>query len=123
MRGVGAKSAPRTADVACSATVTPQPGPIIIMRKTRTGQCRRDRQQERCMQGIRNNSELAHPDMAEAEAAVALARRRFRRVLASWASDLLQLRRAGLLAPAWRADLADVVVAAGAVAPSQRRAA
>ncbi|MCP4836696.1 MAG: hypothetical protein GY895_18245 [Phycisphaera sp.] len=43
------------------------------------------------------NAPLAHQDPA-----VERAQAMFNRVLASWASDLLHLRRQGLTAPGWR---------------------
>ena len=42
------------------------------------------------------------PDGQQAGAAIEQARAMFRRTLAGWASDLLCLRRAGLIRPAWR---------------------
>jgi len=52
-------------------------------------------------------SATAIPRHAEAERAVEEARRVFARTLACWASDVLHLRREGLLRPRWgRADAA-----------------
>ncbi|MHC5002355.1 MAG: hypothetical protein ACYTJ0_04460 [Planctomycetota bacterium] len=41
------------------------------------------------------------PTDLQAQRAVAEARRQFQRTLASWASDLLVLRRRGITRPAW----------------------
>lgn len=43
-----------------------------------------------------------NPTIADEDPAVERAQAMFNRVLASWASDLLHLRRQGLTAPGWR---------------------
>lgn len=54
---------------------------------------------------------LAIPDRADADRAVDAARRQFRRILCSWASDLLELRRSGHARASW-ADGVEHAVAA-----------